>query len=422
MAPVLGCIADDVTGATDLANMLVRSGLRTVQLLGVPAPDDPVPDVDSVVIALKSRTIPAADAITESLKALAWLQAAGARQFFFKYCSTFDSTDEGNIGPVIDALMPALGTDFTIACPAFPNTGRTVYKGHLFVGDTLLSNSHMRHHPLTPMTESNLVTLLGRQSRQGVGMVQHHEIEIGVASIVTAFGDLKAAGKSIAVVDAINDAQLYRIGTALAGLTLITGGSGIALGLAANYRVAGLIDDNKAADRMPPVDGPALVLSGSCSEATLAQVTEFARNRPSRKLDPLALAAGSDAVRDAIDWARRTLPSGPILLYASAPAHEVQAIQRTLGRAEAGTMIETALADIARTLVDDGVRRLVVAGGETAGAVVDALGIKGLRIGAQIDPGVPGTVTLGSPVMALALKSGNFGAPDFFEKALKTMP
>ena len=422
MAPILGCIADDFTGATDLANMLARGGLRTVQLLGVPDASDPVPDVDAVVVALKSRTIPPGEAVSQSLATLAWLQAAGARQVFFKYCSTFDSTDEGNIGPVIDALMDALAADFTVACSAFPETGRTIFKGHLFVGDQLLSDTHMRHHPLTPMTDSNLVSVLGRQTKRGVGLIQHREIEQGAPAIRATIESLKAGGKSIAILDAVDDAQLFVIGEALADLKLITGGSGIALGLPANYRKVGLVGENPAADEVPAVAGPALVLSGSCSAATLGQVAEFAKSRPALPLDPLAIARDPGTVDRAIEWARQHLTEGPCLIHASAPPDSVKAVQDKLGRNEAGELVERAMARIAEALVEAGVRRLVVAGGETSGAVVSALGVKGLLIGAQIDPGVPGTVTMGDRSMALALKSGNFGTPDFFEKALRVMP
>jgi uncharacterized protein YgbK (DUF1537 family) len=422
MAPILGCIADDFTGATDLANMLVRGGLRTVQLLGVPDQGDPAPDVDAVVVALKSRTIPPAEAVSQSLATLQWLQAAGARQIFFKYCSTFDSTDEGNIGPVTDALMDKLGADFTIACSAFPETGRTIFKGHLFVGDQLLSDTHMRHHPLTPMTDSNLVAVLGRQTGRDVGLIQHNQIEQGAAAITAAMAALKADGKSFAFVDAVDDAQLTVIGEALTGLKLITGGSGIALGLPANYRKAGLLGENSGADQVSPVAGPALVLSGSCSAATLVQVAAFATSHPTLPLDPLEIANDPGAIDRAIDWAKDKFLDGPALIHASAPPDSVKAVQDKLGRNEAGELVERAMAKIAMALVEAGVRRLVVAGGETSGAVVGALGVKGLLIGAQIDPGVPGTVTMGDQPMALALKSGNFGAADFFEKALRIMP
>ena len=374
------------------------------------------------MVALKSRTIAPADAVAQSLATLKWLQAAGARQIFFKYCSTFDSTDAGNIGPVTEALMDALGADFTIACPAFPETGRTIFKGHLFVGDQLLSDTHMRHHPLTSMTDSNLVSVLSRQTERGVGLVQHREIEQGAGAIAEAFEALRKDGKSIAVTDAVSDHQLYVIGAALADLKLITGGSGIALGLPENYRRAGLVGNNPAANSVPAIAGPALVLSGSCSAATLGQIAEFSKIRPSYQLDPLSLAADPGAVDTAIDWARARLGDGPVLIYASAPPDAVKAAQDKLGRSAAGDLVEQAMATIARALVEGGVRRLVVAGGETSGAVVGALGVKALRIGAQIDPGVPGTVTMGTPAMALALKSGNFGTPGFFEKALRVMP
>jgi uncharacterized protein YgbK (DUF1537 family) len=423
MAPVLGCVADDFTGATDLANMLVRGGLRTVQLIGAPEAGAAVPDVDAIVVALKSRTNPVADAVSDSLAALKWLQAAGASRFFFKYCSTFDSTDTGNIGPVADAMLDALGADFTIACPAFPETGRTIFKGHLFVGDQLLSDSPMRHHPLTPMTDSNLVAVLGRQTARKVGLVQYRDVADGAEAIGDRIRTLREDGCGYAIVDAVSDDQLYEIGEALADLPLITGGSGVALGLPNAYRRRGMVPDQPGrADSVPSVSGKALVVAGSCSAATLGQIAVWEENRPSYTIDPMKLADGEDEVAAALAFARAH-PDNPVLIYASAPPEVVKAIQGRLGREEAGAMVERALAKIVKTLIDeDDVRRLVVAGGETSGAVVSALGVAGLHIGAQIDPGVPGTVTLGDRTLALALKSGNFGAPDFFEKALAQMP
>ena len=425
MAPILGCIADDYTGATDLANMLVRGGLRTVQLLGVPEPGDGIPeetlDVEAVVIALKSRTVPVSDAVNVSCAALEWLRRAGAQQFLFKYCSTFDSTDTGNIGPVTEALMQALETDFTIACPAFPETGRTIFKGHLFVGDQLLSDSPMRDHPLTPMTDSNLVDVLARQMTRPVGLVQCATIDAGVDAIRDAFAGLRAEGVAVAIVDAVSDAQLHRIGRALAGFPLVTGGSGIAIGLPETYRRAGLLTPASGADTVPAISGPGLVLSGSCSTATRAQVDVFAAGHEALRLDPLELAAGSAAVDRAIGWAREHIGLGPVLVHAGDAPDRVRSVQQELGRDRAGMLVEQAMARIAVAMVGDGVRRLVVAGGETSGAVVGALGIRGLRIGRQIDPGVPSTVTIGEPGLALALKSGNFGGPDFFAKALARM-
>lgn len=423
MAPILGCVADDFTGATDLANNLVRGGMRTVQLIGVPGPETEVPDVDAIVVALKSRTNPAAEAVDMSVAALDWLKAAGCRRFLFKYCSTFDSTDDGNIGPVADALLDRLGADFTIACPAFPETGRTIFKGHLFVGDQLLSDTHMRHHPLTPMTDSNLVAVLGRQTARKVGLIQHRDIQGGVETIRAKVDALKAEGCGYAILDSVDDAQLHTAGEALADLDLITGGSGIAIGLPEAYRRRGMLAPAPGADAVPAVPGRAAVVAGSCSAATLGQIAEWERRHPSFNVDPLKLTDGADVVAEALAFARERIADGPVLIYASAPPEVVKSIQDRLGRAEAGELVEGAMARIAKALVEeDGVRRLVVAGGETSGAVVSALGVTGLHIGGQIDPGVPGTVTLGTAEpIALALKSGNFGAPDFFEKALREM-
>lgn len=422
MSILLGCIADDFTGATDLANTLVRQGMRTVQLFGPPAPDMTVPEADAVVIALKSRTNPPGEAVAQSLAALDWLRDAGATQFFFKYCSTFDSTPQGNIGPVAEALLDALDEDFTIACPAFPENGRTICYGYLFVGDQLLGESSMRDHPLTPMTESSLVRVLAAQTRHGVGLVDHRTVAAGPEHVRAAFASLRAAGKHHAVVDALNDADLLTIGAACADMKLITGGSGVALGLPENFRRAGKLAMDNVADRLPTVPGPGAVLSGSCSPTTLAQVARMQESRPSFRLDPLKLAAGEDQVGAALIWAKAQLDDGPPLIYASAAPESVRAAQDELGRARAGELLENAMAAIATGLVAAGVRRLVVAGGETSGAVVQALGIGGIRIGPQIDPGVPWTTTLGQPELALALKSGNFGVEEFFLKALECAP
>jgi 3-dehydrotetronate 4-kinase len=421
MSVLLGAIADDFTGATDLCNTLVRRGMRTVQLIDVPAPETNILDAEAVVVALKSRTIPAAEATEKSLAALTWLRGAGARQMLFKYCSTFDSTDAGNIGPVAEALMEALGTDFTLYCPAFPENGRTIYLGYLFVGDVLLSESGMRDHPLTPMRDASLVRVLQRQCRGNVGLVPQYDVARGPVTIRDAFASLRQAGFRHAIVDAIEDHDLEAIGEAAADFPLVTGGSGIALGLPENFRRQGLLDDNAAADALPPVTGAAVVLSGSCSEATRAQVAYLGERVPVFTIDPIVAAAGRRIVEEALAWAKPRLGDRPILISATAPPEEVAAIQRVLGRERAGALVERVFADIARGLVAHGVRRLVIAGGETAGAVVQALGVTGLRIGRQIDPGVPWTVSLDQPVLALALKSGNFGASDFFLRAFSVL-
>ncbi|MGR6973878.1 3-oxo-tetronate kinase [Streptomyces cynarae] len=410
----LGCIADDFTGATDLANNLVHAGMRVVQLIGVPQGGaEEAMDADAVVIALKSRTVPAADAVEASLRALTWLRSAGAEQIYFKYCSTFDSTPAGNIGPVTEALMDALGTDFTIATPAFPDNGRTVFKGHLFVGDVLLGESGMRHHPLTPMTDSNLVSVLGAQTTRTVGLIDHTVVAGGVPAIRARINDLREDGFGMAVVDAVSNDDLLRLGAAVQGLPLVTAGSGLAIGLPANWG----FKPSRAAARLPAPGGHAAVVSGSVSVATNRQVLEFLRGgRPAFSVDPLRVAAGDDVAGEALAFAESHLDDGPVLVYSTESPDTVRAVQGRLGGAEAGELVERTLARVARGLVELGVRRLVVAGGETSGAVVQALGITGLRIGPQIDPGVPWCAAPlpGGDTLHIALKSGNFGGPDFF--------
>ena len=413
---MLGVIADDFTGATDVASMLVRGGMRTVLVIGVA--NGPAPEADAIVVALKSRTVPAAEAVEASLVALRWLQEAGARQFYFKYCSTFDSTPAGNIGPVAEALMDALGSDFAIACPAFPEGGRTVFRGHLFVGDELLSRSGMRHHPLTPMTESNLVKVLQAQARSTVGLVRYDSVAAGHRAIQQRFGELRAQGVRVGVADALSNDDLRSLAAACADLPLITAGSGVALGLPAVYAQRGWIDANARASELPCVGGGAAVLSGSCSAATNAQVAHWlSGNRPAIRLDPLELASGRVTPDEILASARAQVSNGPVLVYATADPQRLREVQSVLGPERAGELVEGCLGHIAAGLVEGGVRRMVVAGGETSGAVVQALEVHTLRIGLPIDPGVPWTQVEGRPLL-LALKSGNFGTVDFFPKAL----
>lgn len=417
----LGCIADDFTGATDLANNLVRAGMRVVQLIDVPpAGAGQAVDADAVVIALKSRTVPAADAVETSLRALAWLRSAGAEQIYFKYCSTFDSTPAGNIGPVSEALMDALGTEFTVATPAFPDNGRTVFKGHLFVGDVLLSDSGMRHHPLTPMTDSNLVSVLGAQTTRAVGLIDHRIVAGGAEAIRARIDALREDGFGIAVVDAVSNDDLLRLGAAVRGLPLVTAGSGLAIGLPGNWG----FKPSRAAAQLPPPGGHRAIVSGSVSAATNGQVLRYLRSgRPAFRVDPLRVAAGEDVVGQALAFAGSHLEDGPVLVYSTESADAVRTVQGRLGAAEAGELVERTLARVAQGLVDRGVRRLVVAGGETSGAVVQALGITGLRIGPQIDPGVPWcAATLpGGDTLHITLKSGNFGGPDFFTSSFAVL-
>ena len=421
----LGCIADDFTGATDLANNLVRSGMRVIQAIGVPRRRLDA-DVDAVVVALKTRTIPSAEAVAQSLDALRWLRGHGAEQIYFKYCSTFDSTPEGNIGTVAEALMDALsdvpGADFTIATPAFPDNGRTVFKGHLFVGDALLNESGMQHHPLTPMKDANLVRVLQAQCRRTVGLVDYAVIARGADAIRARFDALRAKGTGIAIVDAISNDDLIRLAPALKGMPLVTAGSGVAIALAPNFGIA----PSSAAATLPKAAGAKAVIAGSCSEATRRQVRTFIEaGGAAFAVDPLEVAAGVDVAERTLAWCAPRLASGPVLVYSTAEPARVKSVQERLGVARAGTMVEATLAAVARGLVRIGVRQLVVAGGETAGACVQALDIGLMKIGPQIDPGVPWchAQTDGAPAVALhlALKSGNFGADDFFAKAFASL-
>lgn len=412
---ILGAIADDLTGATDLALMLTRGGLRVLQVVGVPHPDADFDNADAVIVSLKSRTVPAPEAQAMSVSAAKVLLANGARQLFFKYCSTFDSTDEGNIGPVTDALLDLLGDTRTLACPAFPTNKRTVYKGHLFVGDVLLSDSPMRDHPLTPMRDGNLVRVLARQTNRPVSLIDHDIVRRGSEAVRESFASLEG----IAIVDAISNEDLYEIGAASMDLRLITGGSGIAMGLPEAYHRRGLLALVPVEASLEAPVGRNAVLAGSCSAATRRQI-EYGRAQgmPALKIEAAQIADGTFSVEAAADFAERETGALPPLIYSSADPETVRAVQQALGAEEAGELVERFMGELARTLARRGFTRFLIAGGETSGAVIRDLGVTTLQIGREIDPGVPWTISTGSgPELALALKSGNFGADDFFVKA-----
>jgi len=417
MSPVIGAIADDYTGATDLAVTLANGGMRVAQLFGLPTTKVNLAQTDAIVIALKSRTILPADAVAQSLAALEWLQQQGIKQVFFKYCSTFDSTSQGNIGPVADALIDRLGADLAFVCPAFPVNGRTVYAGHLFVGDQLLSESPMKDHPLTPMRDSNLVRLMAAQSVHKVGLIHRQVVARGARAVEQAAQGLIAGGHRYAIVDAIDDDDLRTIGQAAASHPLITGGSGVALGLPRNFGLGA----SGTVPKKPTIQGRSVVLAGSCSAATRGQIGHVLPIWPHQKIDVDALAAGTDTIARLLDWAIAQPRETPVLIYASADPAEVADIQSRHGVADSGALVETAMARLAKGLRAAGFNRMVVAGGETSGAVVGALDLPALQICAEIAPGVPWTQTLTGEPMALALKSGNFGGVDFFEKAFKVL-
>jgi 3-dehydrotetronate 4-kinase len=408
---LLGCIADDFTGASDLANTLAKGGMATTQFVGVPD-GAAAATCEAGVVSLKSRTIPVADAISQSLAALDWLLAQGCRQILFKYCSTFDSTPDGNIGPVAEALLDRLG-GIAVVCPVFPATGRTLFHGHLFVNGQLLSETGMRNHPLTPMTDSDIRRWLRLQTKGDVGLVPYPVVRDGAAAVAAALGKEAAAGRRLIVTDAVVDADLMTLGEAIADHRLVTGGSGIALGLPANFRRSGLLSGKGTS--FTATKGKAAAISGSCSTQSLAQVAAFAKDHPTLALLPDQVMAGSITVDTAFAWMMERIDGYP-MLYSSASPESVKAAQATHGRDAVAAAIEHFMGALAERLVATGVHRLVIGGGETSGAVVTALGVKAFAIGPEIDPGVPALAVDGSPVR-LALKSGNFGALDFYEKA-----
>jgi uncharacterized protein YgbK (DUF1537 family) len=413
---LIGVVADDLTGATDVALMLQRAGMSVVQAIGVPACAEALPEADAVVVSLKSRTCPAAEAVAMSLASARALRGRGAKQILFKYCSTFDSTDKGNIGPVADALMDELAAPSAVFCPAFPANGRSIYQGHLFVGSRLLSESSMRDHPLTPMRDPDLVRVLGRQTRRGVGLVPLAVVEQGADAVRKAIARESVEGRPFVVADAIADSHLITLGKALAGTPLVTGGSGIAMGLPANFGIRAA--EGRAAPMPAVAKGRRLVLSGSCSEATRRQVAHaIAAGLPALKLEPLHLAEGAQDASGAARWLAEQPADKPALVYATAEPAAVRKAQERLGVAKAGALVEEAMAEVAAIAVKRGTTRLIVAGGETSGAVVAALGARALAIGPEIDPGAPWTRVVDGPAIALALKSGNFGKDDFFIRA-----
>lgn len=422
MTLALGCIADDYTGASDLANTLTRAGLRTVQTIGVPADDLALPQVDAVVVSLKSRSIEASLAVSRSRAAETWLRGRGAGHVLFKICSTFDSTDAGNIGPVMDALRADCGEAVVLVTPAFPETGRTVYQGNLFVGAVPLNESPLKDHPLNPMHDSNLVRVLARQSKSQIGLVDLATVTRGAEAVRARLAELAGKGIGAAIIDAVFDRDLETIGLVAAEHRLSVGASGIGLGLARALVSTGKVRATATSDAGAPVGGSAACLAGSCSQATLQQIANAERIMPVLHLDPDRIITGAGEAQRALDWAGPRLAEGPVLIASSSTPDQVAALQARHGRDAAGHAIEQAMADIAESLVKSGVRRLIVAGGETSGAVVDRLKIPGFLVGLEIAAGVPVLRAVGAESdMLLALKSGNFGGAEFFSDALRLM-
>jgi len=412
---LLGVIADDFTGGTDIAGFLVENGMRTIQLSGVPSGDMNV-KADAVVISLKSRSCPVEEAVSDSLGALKWLRARGCKQYYFKYCSTFDSTADGNIGPVTDALLDELGENFTIVCPALPVNGRTVFNGHLFVMGELLSDSGMRNHPVTPMTDSSLLRLMDRQSRGKTGLVPYSTIDQGLDAVVKAYGQLGENGNRYAVVDAFNAVHLETLGESVQNLKLVTGGSGLAVGIAKNW-VGSLTNPSDVKEAGLPKAEKSIILSGSCSEMTNLQVKNYIDSAPHFTLEVASCIEDADYSEQVCDWVMDNIDGelAPIV-FATADTDQLQNIQSKFGAEESSLAVERFFSELAAQLQGKGVKNFIAAGGETSGVVTQSLGVNGFSIGPQIAPGVPWVKSLDGE-LSLALKSGNFGDPHFFTKA-----
>jgi uncharacterized protein YgbK (DUF1537 family) len=390
--------------------------MSTVQFVGVP--DKAALECEAGVVALKTRSIAPADAVVQSLAALDWLLEQGCRQIFFKYCSTFDSTPQGNIGPVAEALLDALGARSAVVCPVFPATGRRLFMGHLFVNDRLLSESGMEKHPLNPMTDPDIRRWLRLQTKGEVGFIGYRQVRMGSGEISAVLEAETEAGRRLIVIDAVEDDDLFAIGAALADQKLVTGGSGIAIGLPENFRKAGLL--GRKSEPYTRLNGPGVVLSGSCSAASQAQLVHYLKSHPGLALDPAELMAGRQTPDMAVAWISEHLDSQP-MVYSTADPRQVAADQSRFGCQELAERIEGFFRVLAAKLVEAGVVRIAVGGGETSGAVVAGLDAYSLLIGPEIDPGVPALAAIGARPVRLALKSGNFGALDFYEKALHAL-
>ncbi|MCL4158864.1 UNVERIFIED_CONTAM: hypothetical protein GTU68_019586 [Idotea baltica] len=388
--------------------------MQTVLYSGVPNASA-LANVEAGVVALKSRSNAPEDAIKQSLQALRWLQAQGCRQFFFKYCSTFDSTSQGNIGPVAEALAAALNASKVIVCPAFPGTGRSIYQGHLFVNDHLLNESGMQNHPITPMEDSDLRRVMQAQCKAKVGHVAYADVASGAQRLLEKLNEQEQAGHLFIVVDAISDDDLLEIGKAVCDVKLITGGSGVALGLPANFVASG--DISRSENNWQGQSGPIAALSGSCSIATRNQIEVHSQQHPTYQLNADDVINGSLSIESVVGWV--LAQTGVPLVYSSANPDEVASTQAKHTQAVASDALENFFAQLAQQLVAAGVTKLISAGGETSGAVVEALSLSSLALGPEIDPGVP--ALRASDDLVIALKSGNFGAPDFFEKAALLM-
>ena len=416
MAVLTGVIADDFTGATDIASFMSEQGWRVALLPGIPGPADKWgEEADAIVISLKSRSLPADEACQQARQCYQWLRnQAGARQIYFKYCSTFDSTAEGNIGPVSDCLLQETDAPFVVHCPALPQNGRTVVHAHLFVNGLLLNESGMENHPLNPMTDANLVRLLAAQTATQIGRIDIAAVQSGPAAIAARLSHCEATGDKHIIIDTLTPDDLLNIAQAVQPLPLLAGGSGLGGALAAI--IPGT--RNGIARNVFPSSRKTVILSGSCSSMTLRQVRAYQTRAAALALDIARCLSDEERYTDELtQWAMSQVhaPLAP-LLFATLPPEQLTAIQQRYGDHVASQAVERTFARLTQKLHLAGVNTFIVAGGETSGTVVESLQVKRLTVGDAIAPGVPWVFTDDNS-LALALKSGNFGDEDFFFKA-----
>jgi uncharacterized protein YgbK (DUF1537 family) len=408
-------IADDLTGGLELASLIRRGGVRCPLLLH-PGPRTDLAGLEAVVFGLKTRVIPARRAVAAFARAMDAIGRRGARQVFYKYCATFDSTPRGNIGPCADLLMERREAGFTLFCPAFPEVGRTVYQGHLFAGEVLISDSPKRFDPLTPMREPSLVKVLQAQTRRRVGLLPHAVLAEGVAAAAARAARLQADGIPYAIADTLDEADLAVTAEASVDWPLMTGGSSVAVYYPALWRARGWMAGTDAPALPPPPPGPAVVVAGSCADRTFDQLAHFGERRPVLFLDPARALDGADLVAEALAWAGRGLPDGAVAVATSARPDAVAALQRRLGRRRAARLAEDILARIAAGLHASGIRRFVISGGETSGAVLEALKVTALEVDSYVTAGQSHSMTTGPDPISFYLKSGKLGPVDMLAR------
>ncbi|WP_439496343.1 3-oxo-tetronate kinase [Bosea sp. (in: a-proteobacteria)] len=416
MALVFGAIADDLTGGLELAAMLCAQGVACEFVTDAAEPAQ----AQAIVVARRTRVADPAFARDEFTRIGSWLRDQGARQIFFKYCATFDSTPAGNIGPCADALRAITGGGLTAFCPSFPEAGRRVFQGHLFADDRLISESSKRYDPLTPMTDPDLVRVLQQQTATSVGLIPQQVVRDGLAAMERHCAGLVGRGIGFALADAATPEDLAAIAELTMAWPLMTGNSSVAAYYPALWRRAGLVGEAQKA-LLPAIAGPGVVLAGSCAEKTLKQLEIFAQSRPVLTIDPGEFSDPKAACAQALDWALPRLAAGPVAIATSAGPEQVAALQERLGRREAAARAETILSLLAQRLREAGVRRFLIAGGETSGAILDGFGITRLTVGAYRAPGISHAVADGAEPLAFCLKSGKLGPDDMFLPMLETM-